>query len=517
MMKAKCKRQKAKRRAVPRPKPMDEETAQRLVAFLAKQRRKRVVGPIVSFGFHAAAILLLCLFLTDTVREKIFKEEPILLDITMEELVVKEVEKLPELEPEEPEIDVEVELDELVMETPDIPAEFPDLALKDATDDPPQTDDNLETETSLDTIANNSPLVIPSMYGGRRAAGRAALLKKYGGEGTEDAVLRALRWLKSVQKEDGSWEGHAAYTGLALLTFLAHGETPLSEEFGVTVMRGLMWQSDHMISGAIKQGRRYAYTNAIATYSLAEAYAMTKGNTVGIAMEVGLEDVVAGQNAAGGYYYEYLKNERWDLSVAGWNYQALKAGYIAGAQNDGLSDAMQKSIEFLKTHAFVRDRFHYQNGGRHKSNMTGVGVVSLQQLGEADSDEVQSGLRYIMTERLKTYRKYSKRPFTQGGKHIYGWYYDTQAAFNAQGDTWTTWNSVFKPTLLKNQHPDGYWPDQTGKVTAKNMKAVLLRTTWCTLQLEVYYRHLPSYQSSNLELGRDGISSDDDDIELQID
>jgi hypothetical protein len=50
----------------------------------------------------------------------------------------------------------------------------------------------------------------------------------------EDAVVKALRWMKSTQAADGSWgEGNkAAMTGLGLLAYLGHCETPISEEFG---------------------------------------------------------------------------------------------------------------------------------------------------------------------------------------------------------------------------------------------------------------------------------------------
>ena len=48
---------------------------------------------------------------------------------------------------------------------------------------------------------------------------------------------------KKVQNPDGSWGtgAHSAFTGLALLTFLAHGETQTSKHFGVTVRKAMEW------------------------------------------------------------------------------------------------------------------------------------------------------------------------------------------------------------------------------------------------------------------------------------
>ena len=161
-------------------------------------------------------------------------------------------------------------------------------------------------------------------------------------------MLRALRWLKKVQAADGSWENEA-FTGLALLCFLAHGETPQSEEFGMTVQKAMQW-----LSGKVPvQGASHGYANGIATYALAEAYGMTQIPFLRQSMEAGLEVIVKGQQSGGGYNYAYGQTERWDLSVAGWQYQALKAGYVAGANVEGIVAAISKSTKFLKDVAYA--------------------------------------------------------------------------------------------------------------------------------------------------------------------
>ena len=65
-------------------------------------------------------------------------------------------------------------------------------------------------------------------------------------------LLKALYWLKKVQNPDGSWAKgwgrQEAMTGLALLTFLAYGETPTSKEFGTTVRKAMEWLANHKIN-----------------------------------------------------------------------------------------------------------------------------------------------------------------------------------------------------------------------------------------------------------------------------
>ena len=64
--------------------------------------------------------------------------------------------------------------------------------------------------------------------------------------GLSGAVVKALDWFQTTQQKNGSWGGGytVAYTGLALLAYLGHCETPLSEKYGDTVTNAIIFLVD---------------------------------------------------------------------------------------------------------------------------------------------------------------------------------------------------------------------------------------------------------------------------------
>ena len=73
-----------------------------------------------------------------------------------------------------------------------------------------------------------------------------------------------------------------------------------------------------------------AYPHAIKTYALAEAYTMTGISLIEGKMLECIKVVIDGQQEGGCFNYKYTKGGRQDLSIAGWNYQAMKAAYGTG-------------------------------------------------------------------------------------------------------------------------------------------------------------------------------------------
>ena len=366
-------------------------------------------------------------------------------------------------------------------------------------------------------ILRGSPLRFGSVYTSRSAAGRDEALQKFAdrfGLHTELAVTRGLRWLGDHQYHDGSWgpEYRVAMTGLALLAFLAHGETTSSVEYGVTVKSGLQYLLRRQERGIFHGGGWHdertlfrdqimAYEHAIGTYAVAEAYTLTHIPMLRGAMEDAVQVIIDGQHGAGAWDYGYARGPEAhsDTSLAGWHVQAIKAAMVAEAGNRGLTTALESAIEGLRGHASPTAAGMFSYGTRDTERppdmaMSAVAVLCMQLSGHALDPEARYGMGALR-----------KLPFAWSGRNggtaderragrwpFYAWYYMGQARFHQGGMAWRTWNRSFAPTLCAMQNPDGSWGPAPDSVEAQF--GPVYHTALGTLMLEVYYRILPTYQ-----------------------
>ncbi len=378
----------------------------------------------------------------------------------------------------------------------------------------------IDTETPGDALPANQPPapVLISMRAragactftglsgvSRGAQARGRLLAEFDGDQlTEDAVMRALRWLKMRQLADGSWKAQQiAMTGLATLTFLAHGEKPgASAEFGQTVQKALEFlmsrqQADGRFTGM--DGNEYAHP--IATYALCEAYGMTLNPNVKSAAERALAPIIRGQHPTGGWNYRMDPNVskedgryRDDTSYMGWCAQALKAAKLAKLQVDGLDRAAKLTVKGFQKNADPRGGFGYTAPGQ--GGLTGVGTLCMQLLGAAKEPEVKKSL-----DLMDSWQPSLDAKSPIGGSPQYACYYATQAKFHAGGKRWENWNRAMKPLYVKAQQIEkGAAQDDQGKdadigwwanVDAHADRPVM-DTCLAALQLMVYYRYLPT-------------------------
>jgi len=396
------------------------------------------------------------------------------------------------------------------IETPPDPVEvdfIPDPTLPPSEVASPPVDVSVQP-AEFDSVAMvKSPIIMKGILGSRNPGSRGAALDRFGGgSGTEGAVLRALRYLKKIQEQDGGWAGQkTAFTALALLAYLAHGETPASEEFGYTVEAALRYLVEAQLpSGHFRGADGNDYTQPIAAYALCEAYGLTKVPQLREAAVKAIYPIVQGQNPSGGFNYRLIPCDRNDSSYMAWCVQALKAAKIAGLYGDiaGLDECMTKAIAGFKQNYGETDGyggFGYTGPGNPRTGLTGAGVLCLQFLGATRSRECRGGVAGLSGWEFNW-----EKPFP--GSFLYYMYYTTQAKFQEGGNTWDNWNKQFSPSLMKHQDvvgraASGYvdhkgQPQEIGSwksPAAQEHGGGVMDTILCTLMLEVYYRYLPTF------------------------
>ncbi len=410
--------------------------------------------------------------------------------VSLQDMIVNEIDELD---------DFDLPPDDLPDYTDDMrpPDVIPDDRVLEAADFAREPDLDM---TPLEVLPDfQSPLVLRELYASRTDSGRAAALGRAGrwGRLTEAAVIRALEWLKRHQLANGSWEargygqrGVVATTGLALMAFLAHGETTSSERYGETVHKAINFllaeQERSGPAGAFtvldQQG---VYAHGIATYAISEAFAMTAHPELRESMDKAIRHIIRGQQPGGGFDYHFNKGSRRDTSVTGWMIQAMKAAQMAGCQVEGLSEAIDKAAEDIKSVSGVDGRFGYTNSTSNQPAVTAIGALSLQLAGHGHDRTVAAALTYMRNNETCSWDR------TDVYRAMYQWFYTTQAMFHHGGQGWTQWNNQFAPAYVNAQFEDGRW-QSPGR--GDNNVGPAYTTALGALTLQVYYRFLPTFQ-----------------------
>lgn len=333
-------------------------------------------------------------------------------------------------------------------------------------------------------------------------ASRMARLQKSGGDArAEAAVSKGLQFIAGDQNSDGSFgqQYKVGMTGLALLAFLGHCETPDSPQFGVNVSKAL----EYLIGVATKGNdcelrtpgfNHWGYEHAIATYALCEAYTITRMEGLKAVVGPAVQRLIYGQSADGGWRYE-LNKESSDTSVAAWCIQALKAAHLTGLNLPDVDKALDRGTDYIQN--MIRDDgavYYAGKGFVNEGSLDGAGALCLQIWKKGDMRHTRKTLERIV-------KRADQFDWNGPNANLYSWYYETQACFQRGGSQWTRWNNAFQMNLIGSQSPDGSWPP-TGKQGGGggldyhggggSKDARVYRTALAVLMLEVYYRYLPA-------------------------
>ncbi len=344
-----------------------------------------------------------------------------------------------------------------------------------------------------------------------------------GGEETEAAVAAGLEYLASIQHEDGFWgspaDRHDKYhhvlvgkTGLALLAFLGAGHTQDSEtEYSQVVIDAIELLLAIQDGESGHFGYSSSYSHAIATYALAECYAITEDEELRAPLERAVAHVLKNQDRRSdsrlhggwGYYYpdgRVWNNDRWPrVSVTAWQVMALESARIGGLSVP--DETFTAAREFI-ANAWDEERGairYCHDPGRLSSYYpilpasTPAGLFALSLMGVDLNDESVSGpVAFVLERTPRSYRHTSDDDFifrAQG--NLYFWYYGTLAMFRAGGSKWNRWNARMKDVLLDGQEADGSWEPISvyADYAGDDRRDRSYTTAMCVLTLEVYYRY----------------------------
>lgn len=383
--------------------------------------------------------------------------------------------------------------------------------------------DNFEMNTDLSMVAMSdndigfgismsgfgSPSNMGAIPAGMRsrcsASERMRLLREMGGEDrAERAVRDGLKFLTSQQNPETGAIGEtftAGMTGLSLLAYLGHCETPASPKFGDAVVKAAMYLIEKSLknSGLMtngENGNHQAYEHAIATYALAELFTMTResGREIPrlesvIKKSAGI--IISYQRGNGAWAYLAQESGHDDLSVSGWNVQALKAAYNTDINISGIERALDKATEeYLPAIQDSKGAFKYRpEDGEGKQSLTGAALLGMQIWKGYGSTSYKKGYSYLKG-------RLNNPALTEGGHGLYQPYYNTQVFFMEGGKDWEHYNGIFQPKLLDAQNEDGSWLGDGNREDYR-----IMNTAWAILMLEVYYRYLPTTDKIDLISG----------------
>jgi hypothetical protein len=359
---------------------------------------------------------------------------------------------------------------------------------------------------------------------------RGTALQNGGSLASEKSVESSLKWLAQVQERGGYWDADkygggtnqqdptgkkirdkngreqllvrtndglqsdSGVTGLALLAFMGAGYTVTEGDYADNVERGLKWMVQQQREDGYLGGNALAfdqmYCHAIATFALGEACGIPDETgpspELKHALRKAVDYIVNHQGKDGGW--RYRPGQDGDMSMFGWQLMALKSADIAGVKVK--SDVWNKMVAFLKSrsqgeHSGLAS--YYPNDTKPTPTMTAEALFCKQMIGIHRSNPAcQEAVGYLQ-KNLPKITYYDE----------YFWYYGTLAMFQHGGEPWDEWNTAQRDLIVSLQQtngnlagswdPKGKWAGIGGRIYS---------TALATLCLEVYYRYLPIYQST---------------------
>jgi Family of unknown function (DUF6288) len=296
--------------------------------------------------------------------------------------------------------------------------------------------------------------------------------------------------LENAARADGSWasEGKqgAGVTALALLAFLASGEDANFGIYSGHIRKALRSLIDTQDAKTGYFGPSM-YHHGFAMLALAEAYGAVDEQvlwpdekarrSIGQALELAVRTAITAQKKNSNGAWRYSPGARdTDASVTG----AVIIGLLA-ARNAGIEvpdESIDQAIVYLRS---MTDRsgdvFYLNQGNRLAASTARVSIATLTYAVARRKDlaEYKATLSYLKQRIGEPSGPYGE----------YTLYYEAQALFQGDLDSWKKWNDLLVRQLREAQQPDG---------SIRGRFNPPISTSLALLSLAVNYRFLPIYE-----------------------
>lgn len=354
---------------------------------------------------------------------------------------------------------------------------------------------------------------------------------KGGGRGLRQAIEWSLDWLARHQDPEGFWDadgfamqcmdepcngkGRAlndvGVTGLALLSFMGAGSTPLSGMHGDVVRRGVKHLCDIQLPADGRLVERldsgWMYNHAIGSLALVEAYGLTRLPTLKRRAQKALDFIHRSKNPGKAWRYNIGETDpvaQNDVSVTSWMVICLATGKSFGLSVDprDLEDALLYLDEMTDP---ATGRTGYNERGMLSSREAGdenlwpyteteaitaaamlARCLAGHVMGDTESciAKIESGAK-LLRSHLPEWN------VEKGSIDFYYWYYGSYSMYQLAGKDWRIWKTAMEKAVVENQRKEGCergswdpqvdpWGDSGGRVYATAMN---------TLCLEVFFRY----------------------------
>ncbi|MCC9608069.1 squalene--hopene cyclase [Blastopirellula sp. JC732] len=302
---------------------------------------------------------------------------------------------------------------------------------------------------------------------------------------------RGLRYLAESQEEDGGWSGGQqgpGVDGLCVVAFLASGEDPNFGIYSNQIRKGLrkIIQSQDANTGYMGPSM---YHHGFGMLALAEAYGAVDDRnlwqagdadakrSIGEALELAVRLAITSQkkNPLGAWRYSPEASDA-DTSVSG----SILVGLLA-ARNAGIEvpdESIDRAISYFKSMTADSGQVAYAGGiGGLNESLARISIATLV---------FAVGRRHDLTQYAAA-KTYLTQHLDASGGHYkeYTLYYQAQALFQGDAETWDKWNKLLIRKLKAEQRENGSFDGSFGTPVATSMSL---------LALALNYRFLPIYE-----------------------